>query len=115
MPGLQGGSGEEQSGSTPVGTSEDWAVLDSGKSFAWSPQQHETLQQQLEALEKLIQQQGQQVCNTAMPVKCHFLCHLCRKCRHLYSLLAFHRLLFLLFLVVLPAIALHIVHPVHTG
>lgn len=59
---LQGGFDKQQSANTPVGTSEDWMILDSGKSFAWSAQQHGTLQQQLEALDKLIQQQGQQVC-----------------------------------------------------
>ena len=59
---LQRGFDKQQSANTPVGTSEDWMILDSGKSFAWSAQQHGTLQQQLEALDKLIQQQGQQVC-----------------------------------------------------
>lgn len=60
--GLQGKSEEPESEGPPVGTSGDWVALDSGKSFAWSAQQHGSLQQQVEALEKLIQQQGQQVC-----------------------------------------------------
>ena len=58
---LQGKSDEPASESAPVGTSEDWVALDSGKSFAWSAKQHGSLQQQIEALEKLILQQQQQV------------------------------------------------------
>lgn len=58
---LQGRTDEQRDVSSPVGTSEDWAILDSGKSFTWSAQQQGTLQQQFEALDKLIQQQGQQV------------------------------------------------------
>ena len=45
----------------PIGTSEDWVVVDSGKSFAWSAKQHGTLQQQYDAIEKLVQHQIQQV------------------------------------------------------
>lgn len=52
----------QQAAPVPVGTSEDWVVLDTGKSFNWSAQQTGTLQQQADALERLIQQQGQQVC-----------------------------------------------------
>ena len=48
----------------PVGTSGDWIVVDSGKSFAWSAKQHGTMQQQVDALEKLIRQQSQQVTST---------------------------------------------------
>lgn len=58
---LQRKSDEPVSEGPPVGTSEDWVVLDSGKSFAWSAKQHGSLQQQIDAMEKLIQQQGQQV------------------------------------------------------
>lgn len=58
---LQDRTDEQRDVSSPVGTSEDWAILDGGKSFTWSAQQHGTLQQQVEALDKLIQQQGQQV------------------------------------------------------
>ena len=63
---LQGRTDEQRDVSAPVGTSQDWIVLDSGKSFAWSAQQHGTLQQQFEALDKLIQQQGQQVCRCCL-------------------------------------------------
>ena len=47
--------------STPVGTSEDWVVLDSAKSFAWSARQQGSHREQLGALRKLIEQQQQQV------------------------------------------------------
>ena len=47
--------------SAPFGTSEDWVVLDSGKSFAWSAQQQGSHREQLGALRKLIEQQQQQV------------------------------------------------------
>ncbi|DBA81104.1 TPA: COP9 signalosome complex subunit 8 [Trebouxia sp. C0005] len=53
-------SEEPASEGPPVGSSEDWVVLDSGKSFAWSAKQHGSLQQQINAMEKLIQQKGQQ-------------------------------------------------------
>lgn len=58
------GSGSNESpavASLPVRTSEDWVVLDSGKSFAWSAQQQGSPQEQLETLRKLIEQQQQQV------------------------------------------------------
>ena len=55
---------EEPASEGPVGSSEDWVVLDSGKSFAWSAKQHGSLQQQIDAMEKLIQQQGHQVQHT---------------------------------------------------
>ena len=58
------GSGSNQSlvaASLPVRTSEDWVVLDSGKSFAWSAQQQGSPQEQLETLRKLTKQQQQQV------------------------------------------------------
>ena len=58
---MQAGTVDQQTADSTVGTSEDWIVLDSGKSFAWSPEQHGSLQQQVEALEKLIHQQGKQV------------------------------------------------------
>ena len=58
---LQRTSDEPASEGPPIGTSEDWVVLDSGKSFAWSAKQHGSLQQQIDAMEKLIQLQGQQV------------------------------------------------------
>ena len=45
----------------PIGNSEDWVAVDSGKSFAWSAHQHGTLQQQFDAIEKLVQHQIQQV------------------------------------------------------
>lgn len=54
----------QQAAPVSVGSSEDWVVLDTGKSYAWSAQQTGTLQQQADALERLIQQQGQQVCYT---------------------------------------------------
>lgn len=60
---LQEGSGQQQPADQPVETSEDWVALDTGKSFVWSAQQTGTLQQQADALERLIQQQGQQVCD----------------------------------------------------
>ncbi len=63
---LQGKSNEPSSETPPVGTSEEWVALDSGKSFAWSTKQHGSLSQQIEAMQKLIQQQGQQVCNTLL-------------------------------------------------
>lgn len=47
--------------SAPVRTSEDWVVLDSGKSFAWSAQQQGSHREQLGALRKLLEQQQQQV------------------------------------------------------
>ncbi|KAL3148770.1 COP9 signalosome complex subunit 8 [Trebouxia sp. C0009 RCD-2024] len=59
------GSGVQQAAFVAVGSSEDWIVLDTGKSYAWSAQQTGTLQQQADALEKLIQQQGQQENNKA--------------------------------------------------
>ena len=58
------GSGSNESpavASLPVRTSEDWVVLDSGKSFAWSARQQGSPQEQLETLRKLIEQQQQQV------------------------------------------------------
>ena len=58
---LQRNPEEPVSEGPPVGSSEDWVVLDSGKSFAWSAKQHGSLQQQIDAMEKLIQQQGQKV------------------------------------------------------
>ena len=60
---MQVNSDEVPSESTgeAIGTSEDWVVVDSGKSFAWSAKQHGTLQQQFDAIEKLVQHQSQQV------------------------------------------------------
>lgn len=58
----QANSNEEtaEGDGAPIGTSEDWVVVDSGKSFAWSAKQHGTLQQQFDAIEKLVQHQMQQ-------------------------------------------------------
>lgn len=44
----------------PVGASEDWVVLDSGKSFAWSAKQQGSAREQLEALRNIIGKQQQQ-------------------------------------------------------
>lgn len=65
---LQRKSEEPVSVGPPVGSSEDWVVLNSGKSFAWSAKQHGSLQQQIDAMEKLIQQQGQQVQHILEPM-----------------------------------------------
>ena len=58
---MLGGSQNTAESSAPGGTSEDWVVLDSGKSFAWSAQQQGSHWEQLDALRKLVEQQQQQV------------------------------------------------------
>jgi len=73
---LQRKSEEPASEGPPVGSSEDWVVLDSGKSFAWSAKQHGSLQQQIDAMEKLIQQQGQQVQHILAPTPLYTIQHL---------------------------------------
>ncbi len=78
---LQRKSEEPASEGPPIGTSEDWVVLDSGKSFAWSAKQHGSLQQQIDAMEKLIEQQGQQVyCFKAFSCNCKICVDLTHCC-----------------------------------